>query len=75
MQGFHIAAQNNPVPQRITVFLPDSYIDRLDAWRRLQKDPPSRPMALRLLATMAMDAAGVPPEVTFPDGGEEPDES
>ena len=59
------------MPVRLTVFLPDSFIDRLDAWRRSQKNPPTRGMALRVLAGRAMDAEGVPPEVKSPKASDD----
>jgi hypothetical protein len=58
------------MPVRLTVFLPDTFVDRLDAWRRGQKNPPTRGMALRILAGRMMDAEGTPPEA--PAGSEEP---
>ena len=53
--------QAETVPTRLTVFLNDSFVARLDAWRRAQANPPTRGMALRLLAGIALDVAERPP--------------
>jgi len=45
------------MPVRLTVFLSDEFVARLDAWRREQDNPPTRGMALRILAERQMEAA------------------
>ena len=58
------------MPLRLTVFLPDDFVKRLDTWRRAQENPPTRGLALRALAEEAMDARGVvaqpPPPLPAP---------
>ena len=50
MQDVH----NTPPKRRLTVFLNDGLLTRLDAWRRAQANPPTRGMALRMLAERQM---------------------
>jgi len=45
------------MPVRLTVFLSDEFVARLDAWRREQDNPPTRGMALRMLADRQMETA------------------
>jgi hypothetical protein len=45
------------MPVRLTVFLSDEFGARLDAWRREQDNPPTRGMALRILADRQMETA------------------
>jgi hypothetical protein len=73
LQNCESLVQQRPVPKRLTVFLSDAFIERLNAWRRLQADPPTQGMALRILAGRQMDAEGVPPEQTGKEG-DEPDD-
>ena len=54
-----------PMPARINLLINDDLTEMLDAWRRTQKNPPSRPAALKQLvrlklAELALHA--VPPE-------------
>jgi hypothetical protein len=44
------------MPVRLTVFLSDEFLARLDAWRRAQSNPPTRGMALRTLAERQIEA-------------------
>jgi hypothetical protein len=41
---------------QINVRVDEAFLTRLDAWRRKQLDPPTRPAALKALAERALDA-------------------
>jgi hypothetical protein len=43
------------MPVRLNLWLPDDFVEDLDAWRRAQRNPPTRAAALKELAKQRLD--------------------
>jgi len=56
------------MPVRLNLWLPDDFVEKLDAWRRAQSNPPTRGGALKELAAQRLVELWPPAPLPVPPG-------
>lgn len=66
LRGNGAVRHQGGMPVRLNLWLDDDLVEKLDAWRRAQQNPPTRAAALKALAKERLEETGAPgsPEPT-----------